>query len=79
LAGLPCRWLVWVASWFGTLPGALLPWPTGLVGGLSLLAVIGVVWALAWRPRRRIPLLAMAVTALIVQIPIRAVTSGWPP
>ena len=79
LAGLPCRWLVWVASWFGTLPGALLPWPTGLVGGLSLLAVIGVVWALAWRPRRRIPLLAMAVTALIVQIPIRSVTSGWPP
>ena len=79
LAGLPCRWLVWVASWFGTLPGALLPWPTGLIGGLSLLAGIGVVWALAWRPRRRIPLLAMAITALIVQIPIRSVTSGWPP
>src|SRR6478672_8217578 len=79
LAGLPCRWLVWVATWFGTLPGALLPWPTGLVGGLSLLAVIGVVCALAWRPRRRIPLLAMAATALIVQIPIRSVTSGWPP
>ena len=79
LAGLPCRWLVWVASWFGTLPGALLPWPTGLVGGLGLLAVIGVVWALAYRPRRRIPLVAMAITALIVQIPIRSVTSGWPP
>jgi competence protein ComEC len=79
LAGLPCRWLVWVASWFGTLPGALLPWPSGLVGGLGLLAAIGVVWALAWRPRRRIPLIAMAVTALIVQIPIRSVTSGWPP
>ena len=79
LAGLPCRWLVWVASWFGALPGAVLPWPTGLVGGFSLLAVVCVMWALAWRPRRRIPLVAMAVTALIVQIPIRSVTSGWPP
>ncbi len=79
LAGLPCRWLVWVASWFGGLPGAVLPWPSGLLGGLGLLAVIGVVWALARRPHRRLPLVAMALTALIIQIPVRSATSGWPP
>ena len=30
LAGWPCRWLVWVAEYFGHLPGASLPWPSGV-------------------------------------------------
>jgi competence protein ComEC len=41
--------------------------------------VIGIVCALARRPHRRLPLVAMAVTALIIQIPVRSATSGWPP
>ena len=41
LAGWPCRWLVWVANFFGGLHGATVPWPSGR-GGRS-----GVVW---WRP-----------------------------
>ena len=30
LAGWPCRWLVWVAEYFGSLPGASVPWPAGV-------------------------------------------------
>jgi competence protein ComEC len=78
LAGWPCRWLVWVATWFGSLPGATLPWPSGLVGGLALLTAIGAVAWVARRTRRRAALGAVAVGALIVQIPLRSVTSGWP-
>ena len=39
LAGWPCRWLIWVANFFGGLHGATLPWPGGTTGGLALLVV----------------------------------------
>ena len=77
LAGWPCRWLVWVAEYFGTLPGASVPWPSGVAGGF-LLAACG---ALCWLCRRPLPrsLLAAVVVALVVQIPVRGLISGWPP
>lgn len=79
LAGWPCRWLVTVGSWFGGLPGAALPWPSGIEGALILLLVTLCVVVLARRPRYRVPLVAVAATALVVQIPARSLTSGWPP
>lgn len=79
LAGWPCRWLVGVADVCGGLPGAVLPWPGGTVGGLALLALLAAVWLTARRAGARRVLVAAAVTASAVLIPVRAVTSGWPP
>jgi competence protein ComEC len=71
LAGWPCRWLVWVAEYFGSLPGASVPWPSGVAGGLLLGAVSLGCWWLCRRPSVRV--------GLLVQIPVRAVVVGWPP
>lgn len=79
LAGWPTRWLVWVGEWFGGLHGATVPWPGGLRGALALLLVTAVVVALARRAGARRMLAAAAVTALIVQFPVRSLASGWPP
>lgn len=79
LAGWPCRWLAWVANFFGGLHGATLPWPGGLAGALMLVALVCGVLAVARRTAARRSLAAAAVTALVVLIPVRSVTSGWPP
>lgn len=79
LAGWPCRWLVWVAEYFGSLPGASIPWPAGVRGGLLLAALSTAVVLLCRRPAARV-LLGVAVTlGVLIQIPGRAVLVGWPP
>ena len=79
LAGWPCRWLVWVAEYFGSLPGAALPWPSGVAGGALLGALLAAVWRLCRRPGPRGLAAATAVVLLLVQIPVRSVVVGWPP
>jgi competence protein ComEC len=78
-AGWPCRWLVWVADHLGGLPGAALPWPGGLTGGLALLAAIAVGWRLARRAGPARLLTVGVVVAALAQIPLRQVGAGWPP
>lgn len=79
LAGWPCRWLVWVAEYFGSLPGASLPWPGGVRGGL-LLAGLTLAAVLACRRPAARALLGLAVVlGVLIQIPGRAVLAGWPP
>ncbi|HEY2983395.1 MAG TPA: ComEC/Rec2 family competence protein, partial [Jatrophihabitantaceae bacterium] len=79
LAGWPCRWLVWDAEFFGSRHGATLPWPSGVPGGLALLAATLLSLWLAGRAGPRRVLACAAGVALIVQLPVRAVVSGWPP
>jgi competence protein ComEC len=79
IAGWPCRWLVMVADFFGGLHGATIPWPGGTTGGVLLLATVLVVGAVSIRTGPRRVLAAAAVTALIIFLPVRAVTSSWPP
>ncbi|MEO6884794.1 MAG: ComEC/Rec2 family competence protein [Jatrophihabitantaceae bacterium] len=79
LAGWPCRWLIWDADHLGSIHGATIPWPGGVGGGLALLAVMVAIVAIARRVGPRQMLAAGGVIALIVQIPVRAITSTWPP
>jgi competence protein ComEC len=79
LAGWPCRWLIWVANFFGGLHGATIAWPGGTPGGLTLLAVLLALLWVARRAGARRSLTAFAVVALVVLIPVRAAVSGWPP
>jgi competence protein ComEC len=78
-AGWPCRWLVHVADFFGGLHGATIPWPGGAPGGVLLLVTALVVGTVAIRAGPRRVLGAAAATALVVFIPVRSVTSSWPP
>lgn len=79
LAGWPCRWLVWVAEYFGSLPGASLPWPAGVRGGLLLAALSAAVLLLCRRPAARVLLGVATTLGVLIQIPGRAVLVAWPP
>jgi competence protein ComEC len=79
LASWPCRWLVLVADHLGTVHGGNLPWPGGMAGGLLLVGVILAVLVAARHTAMRTGLVAVAVVALVVQVPIRNVAAAWPP
>ncbi len=79
LAGWPCRWLVFDADHLGGLHGATLRWPGGAAGGFLLLVTVLVVTLGALHLGLRRVLAAAAVTALVLLVPIRAATVGWPP
>jgi len=63
IAAWPCRWMVVVARYAARVPGGVLPWPTGLVGGVSLTVLLLVAIAL-WA--RRPALVAVPVTIELV-------------
>jgi len=79
LAGWPCRWLVGVAEFLGSRHGATVPWPSGVRGGLALLAVSLALLQLCRRAGARRLLASATVIAVIMQLPVRAMVSGWPP
>jgi competence protein ComEC len=78
-AGWPCRWLVAVADRFGGVDGAAVPWPSGAVGGFLLLSATAAVWAVARHRRARSILAVGAALCALVQLPLRAATTAWPP
>jgi len=78
IAGVPCRWLIVVADYFGGLDGASVPWPGGVLGGLALLAVLLALVRLVHRAGPRRLVAVVGVVVLIVQIPVRSATAGWP-
>lgn len=79
VAGWPCRWLVGVADRAGGLSGASFGWPAGISGGLALLAASLALVALSRRGGAGRLLAVGAVVAVLVQVPVRSLSSGWPP
>jgi competence protein ComEC len=55
------------------------PWPSGVAGGIELAAVVVIAVRLCRRARPRALCAVAAGLALVIQIPVRSVTSGWPP
>lgn len=78
LAGPSVRWLVGVAHWGSTIPGAAVNWPDGLVGGLVAAAAVFLGLLLCRHRRVRALLAAVLVGLLLVLVPTRWVTPGWP-
>jgi hypothetical protein len=74
IAAWPCRWMVVVARYAARVPGGVLPWPTGLGGGLLLTALLLVALAL-WV--RRPALVVVPVTIELVMLAAGGV-SGVP-
>lgn len=79
VAGWPCRWLVFDADQWGGLHGATIGWPGGATGGLLLFGTMAGVVACAARVGARRVLAAAAATVLVIFIPVRSITSSWPP
>ena len=71
-------WLVWVAHWGATVPGAAVAWPSGVGGAALLLALLLAAVALLRLRRLRPLLLAALLGALLILVPTRFVTPGWP-
>lgn len=78
-AGVPCRWLVADARWFASLPGATVSWPGTAWGALGLVLVVAVAAVLFRFPGTRGPLVAALLTAVVIEVPGRAVFGGWAP
>ena len=78
-AGVPCRWLVADARWFAGLPDATVSWPKTVGGAAGLVALIAVVWLMLRWPKTRRPLIAVAVTVAVLQVPRHLLVGGWAP
>jgi competence protein ComEC len=78
VAGPAVSWLVSVGHHAAAVPNGVLQWPAGTVGAL-LLASIVVAVLVAMRARRvRVLAAAGLVGALLVFVPTRVVSPGWP-
>ncbi|MFP5022262.1 ComEC/Rec2 family competence protein [Pseudonocardia phyllosphaerae] len=73
------RWLVTVGDRAAAVPGATVPWPAGTGGALLLTGMLVVLLAMGRVPRLRALLLAALIGLLLVLVPTRFVTPGWPP
>lgn len=78
LAGPAVAWLVGVAHLAAGAPWAAVAWPRGVGGALLLVAVLLLGIALLRRRRVRVVLVAACLGALLVLVPTRFVTPGWP-
>ncbi len=79
LAGPAVGWLVLVADRSAAVPGAVLPWPDGLLGALLLAGLAVVLLVLSRSPRWRAVLVALVLGLALVLVPTRVVRPGWPP
>ncbi|MGB9377277.1 MAG: DNA internalization-related competence protein ComEC/Rec2, partial [Mycobacteriales bacterium] len=79
LAAVPTSWLVLVARHGAHVPGAVLSWPAGTVGALSLAGVLALALVLGRaRSVRQTAMFAAGLTAVFA-LPLRVVAPGWPP
>lgn len=79
LAGPELSWMVTVGRHAAAMPGGTVDWPAGWWGGV-LLALLVVATVVVLR-RKQLRTLAIAVVAglLVVIVPVRVLTPGWPP
>lgn len=78
-AGPEAGWLVLIAREAAEVPGAVIGWPGGWLGGLlAVLAVGGLVIAFRYR-RFRVALAVVLVGVLLLCVPARVIVPSWPP
>ncbi|WP_083661353.1 ComEC/Rec2 family competence protein [Actinophytocola xanthii] len=79
VAGPEVDWLILVARHASRVPGAAIGWPEGWWGGLLLVACVLLLVALLRRPRLRVLVCAAFSALLVVVLPVRVISPGWPP
>jgi competence protein ComEC len=78
LAGPELHWMILVGRRAAELPGAVIGWPSGWGGGLLLAVVLATVVLLVRLRRIRVLLVAALAGAVVVLLPARLVSPGWP-
>jgi competence protein ComEC len=79
LAGPEADWLILVSGHAADVPGAVIAWPSGWLGGLLLAGCVALL-VVALRRRRLRVLVGVVLTGLlVVLVPVRIIAPGWPP
>lgn len=78
LAGPAVSWLVGVGHWGAAVPDGVLRWPDGTFGALLLALIVAVVMLAMRAHRLRVLAAAGLVGALLVLVPTRFASPGWP-
>jgi competence protein ComEC len=79
LAGPEADWLIFVARHGADVPGAVIAWPSGWLGGLLLAGCVVLLVVALRRRRLRVLVGVVLMGLLVVVIPVRVITPGWPP
>nr|WP_308198910.1 DNA internalization-related competence protein ComEC/Rec2 [Saccharothrix sp. S26] len=78
VAGPAVSWLITVGRHAAAVPGAAVGWPGGWAGGLLLAGVLVLGYAITRLRRVRTLVVAAAVGAVVVIVPLNVVAPGWP-
>ena len=78
VAGPVVGWLVGVGHHGATVPDGVMQWPGGTSGALLLALLVGVALCAMRAHRLRVLVAAGLVGALLVLVPTRYVSPGWP-
>lgn len=79
LAGPAADWLIVVARHGADVPGAVIAWPAGWLGGLLLAGCVLLLVAALRRRRLRVLVGVVLTGLLVVVVPVRVIAPGWPP
>lgn len=79
LAGPEADWLIFVGRHGADVPGAVISWPSGWLGGLLLAGCAALLVVALRRRRLRVLIGVVLLGLLVVVIPVRVIAPGWPP
>ena len=79
LAGPEADWLILVAGHAADVPGAVIAWPSGWLGGVLLAGCVTLLVVALRRRRLRVLVGVVLAGLLVVVIPVRVIAPGWPP
>jgi competence protein ComEC len=79
LAGPETDWLILVAHHAAGVPGAVISWPAGWLGGVLLAGCVALLVAALRRRRVRVLIALLLAGLLVVVVPLRVIAPGWPP
>ncbi|MBB5808266.1 competence protein ComEC [Saccharothrix ecbatanensis] len=78
VAGPAASWLITVGRHASAVPGAAVGWPSGWAGGALLAGVLVLGYAVTRLRRIRTVVVAVAVGAVVVVVPVSVISPGWP-
>ena len=78
LAGPAASWLIAVGRYAAEIPGASVGWPSGWPGGVLLAGALVAMYGLLRLRRVRTLLAAVLVGVVVVLVPVRVASPGWP-
>ncbi|GAA4859377.1 ComEC/Rec2 family competence protein [Saccharopolyspora rosea] len=78
LAGPELEWILLVADRAAAVPGAVVDWPSGTVGGLLLAGLVAFALFCSRSSRLRRGAAFLVVLAVLVLVPVRGFLPGWP-